>query len=720
MEQRNYVERRPSPMMEAALQYAAEGFAVFPLQPRGKTPLLSKQQGGNGCKDATTDPAQIKAWWKRSPRANIGIATGAASGIFVLDVDLPDGPASLEKLEKLAMERDGNEIESVVVQTGGGGQQIYFRSPDFEVKNSASQIAPGLDIRGSGGYVVAPPSIHPSGEAYYGEVFREGIAEAPDWFLDLICKPESHRKKAGGRNDGVAVCSDRIPEGGRNDGLARFAGYLRNKGLDEDAILAELQKRNLEVCDPPLDGEEVSGIARSICNYPPGSGTSLSSESNPERLSDTGNAQRFVERYRRDLRYCTPRKTWMYWTGKLWKEDRIQKVMKLAKQIPLDIFEEAEVERDEEASKELRKFALKSEGLGSLVGLLRLAEPELPVLPERFDVAPSLLNLENGTLDLFTGVFRPHRRGDLLTKICPVAFDPEATAPRWNGFLDTVTGGDKDLEGFLQRVAGYTLTGDTGERCIFLLHGRGANGKSTFVNVLQTLLGSYAMSTPIETLMVTRGGGVPNDIARLRGARLVSASEGENGQRLAESLVKRLTGRDTIVARFLHQEFFEFTPHFKIFLSTNHKPNIRGVDNGVWDRIRLIPFEVRIPAEQQDKRLEDKLKEELPGILNWALAGLREWKRLGSLAPPQVVDDATQAYRKDMDVLGAFLEEETHADRRGKISSKELYERYEQWADRRGEEILARNVFGKRLKDRGLESKKDSGYPTWRGVALNR
>jgi len=720
MRKPTYAERRPSRMMMEALRYREEGFAVFPLRPGEKTPLLSKKQGGKGCKDATTELAQIEAWWKRCPRANVGIATGAASGIFVLDVDFPDGLASLEHLENAAMEKGGAEIESVVVETGGGGRQIYFKSPDFEVKNSASKIAPGLDIRGEGGYVVAPPSIHPSGDAYTGDVFRDGIARAPDWLLALIRKSEFPRGRNDGRSERAEGYTDRIPEGGRNDGLTRFAGSLRNKGLDEKAIFDELLKRNQEVCDPPLEEEEVAGIARSISNYPAGSGSSFSDENSPKRLSDVGNSHRFAERYRRDLRYCTPWKAWMYWTGKVWKEDKVQKVIKLAKQIPKDILELAAAVDEEKVSDQLRKFALKTEGYCHLKAMVRLAEAELPILPDKFDDALWLLNLENGTLDLTTGEFRSHRREDLATKICPVTFDPEATAPEWHAFLDTVTGGDEGLKAFLKRVAGYTLTGDTSERCIFLLHGAGANGKSTFVNVLQTLLGDYAMSTPIETLMVKRGGSIPNDIARLRAARLVSASEGEDGQRLAEALVKRLTGRDIIVARFLHREYFEFTPNFKIFFSTNHKPKILGVDGGVWDRIRLIPFEVRIPEEKQDKSLEAKLKKELPGILNWALAGLREWKKLGSLAPPKVVTEATADYRKEADILGAFLGEETHADRNGKISSRELFERYERWAEERGEDILPRNVFGARLKDRGLHSVKSSGYPFWRGIALNR
>jgi len=371
------------------------------------------------------------------------------------------------------------------------------------------------------------------------------------------------------------------------------------------------------------------------------------------------------------------------------------------------------------------------------------SEPGIPVQPEDLDGDRWLLNCPNGTLDLRTGIPRPHRQADLLTKCLPVAYDPHAACPTWERFFWRIMGGttrDEDTEdmtagalenrqaadqrakrliGFLQRAIGYSLTGETREQCLFVLHGSGANGKSTCLEVLQTLLGDYAQSTPSASLLAKdRHDGIPNDIARLRGARLVTAVEIGQGRRLNEELMKRLTGQDTMTARFLHAEFFDFRAEFKLFIACNHLPTITGTDHAIWRRIRLIPFTVTIPETEQDKDLPAKLQAELPGILRWAVEGCLAWQREG-LGTPEEVIEATKDYRASMDVFEGFLADECYRLPGAQAKASELYDSYERWCNANDVEALNKRAFGMRLSDSGFTPDKGTGGTRmWKGIGL--
>jgi len=436
--------------------------------------------------------------------------------------------------------------------------------------------------------------------------------------------------------------------------------------------------------------------------------------------TDLGNAARLVARYGAKLRFCHPWSRWLIWDGQCWKIDDTAEVVRCAKDTVRMIYAEALETEEESKRKELARHAIRSEARGSIKAMLGLAtsEPGIPVLPDQLDTDSWLLNVQNGTLDLRDGLLREQRQEDFITKLCPVSYDPKADCPLWLKFLKEIMP-DEATVMFLQRAIGYSLTGDTSERVLFILYGCGDNGKTTFLEVIRSLLGDYALRTPTETLMLKRSSNIPNDVARLRGARFVSASESEQGRKLAEALVKDLTGGDTITARFMRAEWFDFIPRCKIWLATNHKPEIRGTDRAIWNRIRLIPFEVSIAEDRQDKHLDDKLKGELPGILAWAVRGCLAWQRDG-LGTPDKVKAATSAYRLEMDTLGAFIEDCCIEEPDRKALAGDLLAAYQDWS---GDRKMSPNRLGRALGERGyVRSRKtndpDKGKVLWHGLGL--
>jgi putative DNA primase/helicase len=333
------------------------------------------------------------------------------------------------------------------------------------------------------------------------------------------------------------------------------------------------------------------------------------------------------------------------------------------------------------------------------------------------DKDPWLFNVGNGTIDLKKGVFREHCREDMITKIAQVSYDGEAECPAWKQFIREIMDYKPELIEFLQTAAGWALTGDTSEQVMFILFGSGANGKSTFLNVLMKLMGDYGISASTETFMKKNGDQISNDIARLRGARFVVTSEAEEGRRLSEPLIKLITGTDAMTARFLYGEFFEFTPTFKIFMASNHKPVIRGTDLGIWRRIKLIPFTTTIAPEKQDKHLEQKLLEEKPGILNWLIEGAQRWFEKG-LAAPVVITSATEEYRNEMDVLGAFIKDCCIQSPGVSVRAREIFKSYLDWCEENNEHACSERFLATQLKELGLEKGRTAEARFWKGIML--
>jgi putative DNA primase/helicase len=686
-----------------AVEYRRRGWSPIPIKERSKEPNLLELRPYL-TRRATKEELDTWRW------TGVGIVTGGISGVLVLDVDGPEGEAELQK--------HGHPV-TPIVRTARGGLHLYFRHPEHHVRTGI-RVASGLDVKASGGYVVAPPSMGPNGRAYEWIISPEEaeLADPPEWLMSLL-----ERERPKGPAPKVEV---RIPSGQRNNALTRLAGTMRRPGMSEAAILAALLEENEQRCQPPLPRAEVEKIATSIARYKPASevartslnGNGAAQPKSEYNLTDLGNARRLVHRHGRNLRYCWLWRKWLVWDGKRWVKDDTGEVYRLAKETVSSIYQEAAAAPNDETRKEIGKHATRSEAGARIKEMVDLARSDVPVMPNELDTSPDLLNTESGTIDLCTGELREHRHEDLITKIAPTRYRPDAAAPTWEIFLKRVLPGE-DLRAFVQRAVGYSATGDTSEQCMFINHGGGANGKSTFQEAIAAALGDYAMRAPTEMLLAKRTDSVPNDVARLKGARFVSASETEEGRRLAESRIKDLTGQDTITARFMKAEWFDFAPSHKLWLSTNHKPEIRGTDAAIWRRIRLVSWTVTIPPEEQDRKLPIALRHELAGILAWVVRGCLQWRREGLQATDEV-RKATGEYRAEMDVLAGFLSECCELDTGHWEYAKDLYECYKRWCDENGERPEPQRKFGGRLGERGFQRDRGGsrGAGIWRGVRL--
>ncbi len=447
-------------------------------------------------------------------------------------------------------------------------------------------------------------------------------------------------------------------------------------------------------------------------------------------LTDLGNGQRVADRHGESWRHCHPWKRSLLFDGKRWAEDETGAAMRLVKETQESLFKWAAkrievltaLPDEDERKKELPavvkvlNHAFKWEDARKLNASLQLAvsEPGIPVLPADMDRDPWLLNLENGTIDLRTGTLRPHDRKDLMTKLAPVVYDPNALCPWWMNSLYRWMDGNQRLITYLQRAVGYSLTADVGEQILFFLYGGGCNGKSTFLITLLDLLGDYAIQAVSDLLMSKNSESHPTERADLFNRRFAVTIETEEGRRMAEALTKQLTGGDKVKARKMRQDFFEFRPTWKIWLAANHYPQIRGTDHAIWRRVKLIPFTVTIAENERDKALAEKLKAEAPGILAWALRGCLDWQRDG-MAEPDEVRAATEAYRKDQDVIAEFLHECCMMHPEFSAQAGKLLETYAEWS---GEKISAK-AFRQKLNDKGYHSERGlTGHYYYKGIGL--
>ena len=429
--------------------------------------------------------------------------------------------------------------------------------------------------------------------------------------------------------------------------------------------------------------------------------------------SDVGAAQRFALRYGSRMRYCFAMKKWLVWDGTRWKPDAIGSVVEFAKETARKIHEEAATVADVKVQETISKFAMRYQAEARLSAMIKLArsEPGIPILPHELDANPWQFNVLNGTINLTTGELEPHRQADLITRVAPIHYDRFARLPLWDAFLDSVTEGDVEVQDFLQRAGGYSLTGDTREEKLFFVHGPTNSGKSTFAEAVKVVLGDYAITADFEAFLTRSFTGGPRpDIARLAGSRFVASIEVDEGKKLAEGLVKMITGGDTVTARRLYQEEFEFKPGFKLWLVANHAPVIADDDDAMWRRIVRVPFDHTIPKDQRDPTIKQRLTDPChagPAILAWLVEGCLKW-RFGGLAIPKEIERATAEYRSDMDPMSDFIDTYCVMNPELWTSSKTLRSVYEEWGKEEGvsKDLLKGKAFAERLTARGCTPKK--------------
>ena len=742
--------------LDGALAHAACGRPVFPVwwplpdgtcacgladcQNAGKHPI--GRLVPRGVLDASADADTIRAWWRQVPLANIGVPTGHVSGLVVLDVDVRgDGWPSLAALEG----EYGELPPTWRAITGSGGSHILFAYPATGRVPNRVNLRPGLDVRGDGGYIVAPGSQHASGGAYEwdGDAHPDDgpLAPLPDWLASLLepAALETFHEPL----DTASVLAG-VPAGERDKMLFRLAAKLRRSGVPVD-FAERLLLEAAAACIPPFDERQALAKVRSAYGrYEPDLAPILTISANGKATpstpvddagpvecneTDLGNGKRLVYWHGQNIRYVHQWQAWITWDGARWQRDLCGAVYAMAKDTAQRIYTheahtlgqratkaneqphktaaQEETARDALAAYKARlKWAHQSESRQRIEAMMTLAqsEPGIPVSPNDLDQQPWLLNCSNGTLDLRSGELLVPLRSHLITKTTGVPFLPDVASPTWDRFLARIMGANPELMHFLQRAAGYSATGMVVEECMFFLHGNGGNGKSKFLGAVQGALGEYAKSVAPELLVEKKGdAGHPTEIADLAGARFTPTIETEDGKRFAESLFKLLTGGDKIKARRMREDFWEFDPTHKFWLAANHKPVIRGTDVGIWRRIHLIPFEVTITAEERDPQLAEKLRVEAPGVLAWIVRGCLAWQEHG-LCVPEKVAIATQTYRAEMDTLKPWMDECCEIGGRTQTPARDLYASYSAWATANGERVVSATVFGKQLNERGFDS----------------
>jgi len=717
---------------------------------------------------------ELRRKFRDNPHLNVGIALGPVSGLIRVDVDGPGGEAKLERLSG----GDLPATLEFTSGRANGGRGLLFRIPEgVTLRTTSGSPKKGEELRfqAKGAQTVLPPSRHASGSCY---AWRPGHAPdeieaaiAPSWLVQALSEVRQPPRAGGmdGIGDRKRILNRaekyiaKMPaavsgNGGHDQTFAVACTLVHGFGLSVEEALPIITRYN-ERCQPPWaeaellhklhDAEKQPGERGHLLNglAPHGSNgpdqatvrnNGDASEANTFdqiHLTDLGNARRVVKRHGAGLRYCKSWKSWLTWDGRRWAEDATGEAVRCVKETQGALFAEiaqnlnelrqAQAEGDDEDGERasqikklnaLLKHALEWEKAKSIYDSLLLAttEPSIPVVTEQLDVNPYLLNCLNGTVDLRTGEVRPHRREDLLTKLCPVEYRSDAVCPRWEGFLHRIMNGNQDLIEYLQRVVGYSLTAVATEQCLWFFYGTGANGKSTFLTTIRDLMGDYAIQAVSELLLAKKSESHPTERADLFGRRFVATIEVDKGRQIAEALMKQLTGGENIRARKLYKDFFEFPPTWKIFLAANHKPVLRGTDHAVWRRIKLVPFEVTIPDEEKDKDLPQKLKAESHGILAWAVRGCMKWLQHG-LQEPEEVKAATDKYRAEQDTLATFIDACCVCRPEVRVSASELLEKYERWSG----DKLSPKAFTAMMEEKGYPSRRGTGgYAFYHGIGL--
>ena len=745
-------------MLQEALFYASLGLRVFPLHSNtggrcscGRTDCQSPAKHPrtqNGVKDATTDVEQIAKWWTWWPDANIGVATGG--GVCVLDIDNDEehgecGSSSLADWE----EEQGALPPTWLSLTGGGGLHYIFKVPEGTQVRNRAHVLPGVDVRGEGGYIVAPPSVHISGSTYEWEA-----SNSPEDGAQLAEVPEALLRLMVGRGGGVGQSFSMpaaVAEGGRNDTLFRLAASLRAKGVSEAGILAAVKAENQARCTPPLGDQECERICASAFRYEPGesaptldggaaAGHGEAHVLHPPDYSDAGNAEVFAREYKGRLIHVGAL-GWLCWDGKRWERGdhlALGLAIKLMKNMLLEAIRgytkatkdasssQALADEDDgaagkalKAAKEYLNHAQASRNANRIQRMMTLAEPALHKDLKDLDKDPFALNTPAGIVDLRTGAVRVHDYKEYITNITEAAPGMDG-AEMWNSFLGTITCGDGGLRGFLQMVAGMAAIGAVYHEGIIIAYGGGRNGKSTFFNALGRVMGDYSGSIAVDTLTTDRTNKGAS-LATLRGKRLVVTGELEEHQRLSTKMLKAMASTDRLVAEEKFRQPEEFEQSHTLTLFTNHLPRVGSTDGGTWRRLTVVPFNATIPPGAGVQKYSDVLAEQAGGaIMAWVVEGARMFIRNKfKLDIPDAVAELTDQYRQAEDWVSNFIGECCEQAGCEKVGGAALYAAYRGWAEANGDYTRRNRDFAMAMEAAGYKSMKSNGRVYWIGLKLS-
>ncbi|WP_193140972.1 phage/plasmid primase, P4 family [Meridianimarinicoccus sp. MJW13] len=760
-------------LLEAALSHAGRGWHVFPLRRGTKgrdatgasTHLLS--EGHNG---ASSDPEVVRTWWTRWPDANIGLHL-AASGLVVVDADTYKPGCEWQAFIR------GRDLPSTLVQDSArGGKHYIFRAPPGV--SYPGTLCPGVDIKHKG-YILLEPSTFEGG--MYRFETQHAPADGPEWLPtktdhgagpalgrgtvasiltpgidvsdrastaeveDLLTwiDPDADGYDAwievlqalhdnfDGRDEGLAIAEAWSSRGASfrpGETAAKWQGFTSGGGVTVRSIAHRAGQ----------NGADLAGIARRHGAGQPSRAPQCGVAEDPPDLSHDHLALDLGRRsWDNNARHVAPWGTWLFWTGTCWQRDgtldhlsRTRAFLRMrASELGDWAHRRARVSGGHGHDREARKLetwareqarTLRSSATIAAVSSLARANPASAATHEMFDADRYLIGTPGGTVDLRTGALRPACREDMISRLTTCApADPGVSPGLWLRFLSDVFDGDKATIGFLQRAAGYALTGSTEEHKLLFLHGSGRNGKSVFLNTLLDIWGAYGRRVAATTFLNAQTERHPTDIAGLHGARLAIASELPRGKTWDEATIKDLTGGDRMTARFMRQDFFDFDPQMTLMIAGNTQPSFRGVDEAIRSRVVLVPFAVTIPAERRDRGLPDKLRAESPAILRWCIDGALAWQEGGLDVPPSIAAAST-AYFDEEDTLGQFLQDETQPDPHAFVAAEDLVLRFNQWIDAQGLGAWTQRSLIKEMRQRGFADARSSSQRGLRGLRLKR
>ena len=721
--------KQPTPLADAARKLIALGLHPIPIPYKAKAPVLK------GWPSLRIGRAEVPSYFNGT-RQNIGALLGI-DGLVDIDLDaletLPIADSFLPPTD-FVFGRNSKPSSHRFYQVDTPTHTERLQDPvSHAVIAEVRCLGQGSKV---GLQTVVPPSTHPSGERirFVGTQGKPARVAAADLTA-------ATRQMAA-----TALLARHWPDekAGRNEAFLALAGTLAHAGAPLElavkvvhgiyrvlwhagADLAQAEREVRATYGQYQTGGKVTGFPR-LSEFLPetvirhafiwlGVKPGVSSDRREFPSTDLGNAERFIAQFGDDLLWVEAWRGWLTWDGRRWIRDDERRVSRLAHETVRSMYGDAGKTAEPDLRKALADHARRSESSQRIEAMISQARAMRAVSPQRFDQDDWLLNVMNGTLDLHTGTLREHRCEDYLTKLAPVVYDPEAKCRRWKQFLQEVFQPHPDLVPFIQKMCGYSLTGDTREECFALLYGTGRNGKGTFLKTIQAVLGDYAGTADFSAFVSARDNGPRDDVANMQGRRFIAAQESREGAAMAESLIKMLTGGDRVRARRLYENSFEFSPTFKLWLATNHRPAIRGTDPAIWSRIKLVPFEVSFEGKE-DKTLKQELLTELPGILAWCVRGCLRWLKEG-LKFPESVLRATAEYRSESDQVGRFLSECCSVDPKAKTKSSYLYLAYQSWCPANGEEEVTGTAFGRRLTERGMRKSTSSGRGVfYQGVAV--